>query len=98
MGGTGGTLVHYTGTWSSPVSVGSSDVSGLWGTSSTDVYMVNRDGQIWHYNGTSWVLYAGLQNSDVALLAIWGSGRTDVWTVGTDFSNYQFNRVFHGTR
>lgn len=96
VGGAGGNLVHYNGTsWSSPITLGSTDVSGIWGTSSTDVYMVNRGGEVWHYNGTSWVKYS---IAGTALLGVWGSGRTDVWTVGTDALNFQFNRVYRGTR
>jgi hypothetical protein len=94
MGG-GAQLVHYDGSWSAPVTIGNGPVSGIWGTSPTDVYMVNRVGEIWHFNGTSWLAY---KLADQALLGVWGSGRTDVWAVGTDSTNFQYNRAFHGTR
>ena len=88
--------MHYDGvSWSAPITLGTNDVSGIWGSSSSDVYVINRGGDIWHYNGSSWVKYT---KTGDALLGIWGSGRTDVWAVGTDSLTFNFNKAYHGTR
>jgi hypothetical protein len=88
-------VVHYDGTsWSAPITVGNTDVGGIWGSSSSDVFLVNRAGSIWHFNGSNWVRY---RNPADSYVGVWGSSATDVWVVGADaaFTN---NKVYHGTR
>jgi len=95
LGGTNGNVVHYNGTsWSAPLTVGNADVAAIWGTSTSDVYLVNRAGSIWHYNGSTWVRY---RNQADSYVGVWGSGRTDVWVVGSDTA-FKLNKVYHGTR
>ena len=88
-------MVHYNGSsWSSPVTLGATGVGGIWGASSSDVYMVSRGGGLWHYNGSSWVNYPVATD---AYLGVWGTSGTDVWVVGADAA-FQNNKVYHGTR
>ena len=70
------------------------DLDDAMGTSSTDVYAVNRAGEIWHYNGSSWVSY-GIPAR--AFVGVWGSSASDVWAVGSD-DVFKNNKVYHGTR
>jgi hypothetical protein len=58
------------------------------------VYLANRAGSIWHYNGSSWVKY---RNPGDLYLGVWGSSPTDVWVVGADTA-FKVNKVYHGTR
>jgi hypothetical protein len=93
-------VLHYDGTEWAIVPGFESDGSAtfglyaVWGSSATDVYAVNRSGEIWHYNGSSWVKYA---HTNRALLSVWGSGRLDVWAAGTD-NLFGDNIIYHGTR
>jgi hypothetical protein len=54
----------------------------VWGSSSNDVYAVRGDGNIAHWNGTSW--WIGLVAIDVALWAVGGSSAGDVFAAGDD--------------
>jgi hypothetical protein len=96
MGATAGNMSHLSGgTWTT-WTVGSATVTGIWGTASNDVYMVNRAGEIWHFNGTNWVKYVPATGQ--AFLGIWGSGRTDVWAAGTDDPDFMFKRLYRASR
>jgi hypothetical protein len=56
-------------------------LNGVWGSSSTDVFVVGRFGMILHYDGTSWsAMSSGTTDS---LLGVWGSSNTDVFAVGS---------------
>ena len=53
--GNGGTILHYNGTvWSVMTSGTSQDLSGVWGSSGSNVFAVGYDGTILHYDGSSW--------------------------------------------
>ncbi|UCG85716.1 MAG: glucosyltransferase-I, partial [Gemmatimonadota bacterium] len=70
-----GTILHYDGSeWSGMTSGTQSVLTGVWGTSSTDIYAVGGDGVILHYDGTAW--------SDVwsgpGVSGVWGTSPTDV--------------------
>jgi photosystem II stability/assembly factor-like uncharacterized protein len=54
-------------------------VMGVWGSSPTDVFAVERDGTILHYDGSIWSEMSG---GSEWLTAIWGSSPTDVFAVG----------------
>ena len=55
-------------------------LSGIWGTSSTDVFAVGDSGTILHYDGAAW----SPMNSGTArgLDSVWGSSPSDVFAVG----------------
>jgi photosystem II stability/assembly factor-like uncharacterized protein len=54
-------------------------IMGVWGDSPTDVFAVDRDGTILHYDGSIWSEMSG---GSEWLSAIWGSSPTDVFAVG----------------
>jgi hypothetical protein len=58
-------------------------LSGVWGSSASDVFAVGSSGLILHYDGTSWTpmpLQSAGQPED--LRRVWGSSGTDVFAVG----------------
>lgn len=85
-GGSNGFVLHYDGidrSWSQvtsfPVGLGRF-VGGIWGTSTTDVWVVTNLGAIYHLDSTQWSEVAsGTKNS---LNAVWGTAANDVWAVG----------------
>jgi hypothetical protein len=81
-GGTGGAtaLHHWNGaSWSAVPSANSTDVVGLWGSASNNVYAVG-DVEIQRWNGTAW---ADVASSPVSVLfAVWGSSANDVYAGG----------------
>ncbi len=66
-------------TWQSP-SPTVEDLSGIWGSSSSYVFAVGKNGTILHYDGSSW----SAQNSGTseALNAVWGNLWSSVYAVG----------------
>src|SRR5437899_4462576 len=52
----------------------------VWGATGSDVFAVGDDGNIWHYDGTSWT--AQPSGTTQVLYGVWGSGRKDVFAVG----------------
>ena len=56
------------------------NLTGVWGTSGTDVFAVGAGGTILHYNGTSWSsMTSGTTNT---LSGVWGSSGTNIFAVG----------------
>lgn len=53
---------------------------GVWGTSSSDVYVVGRGGTIHHFDGADWSAMDGGIEED--LRDVWGSSADDVFAVG----------------
>ncbi len=71
-------------------------VSKIWGTSSSNVYMVGTNGAIMHFNGNVWQKMES--GTDVDLLDVWGSpdGRV-VWACGwIDFKPTVLLRLMNG--
>ena len=79
--GGSGTILHWDGTgWSGVPSGTTSDLSAVWGSGASDVWVVGSSGATLHWNGTAW---SNVQSgSSAALYGVWGSGTTDVWAVG----------------
>ena len=78
-----GALWHFDGSsWSAVSSPTASPLGAIWGSSSTDVYVLSgvqvAAGTIWHFDGTGWTPI----NTGTRLLDIWGSSATDVFAVG----------------
>src|SRR5262249_19640468 len=65
-------------------------LQGIWGTSSSNIWIVGGGGNILHYDGSSWTSVQSGTTAD--LNAVWGSATTDVWGVG--YSGTQ-GRVVH---
>jgi hypothetical protein len=81
-GGTAGntSLQHWDGaSWTTMAGAETADVTGLWGTSSTNVYAVGGTyAQRW--DGVSWTDVP--TDATSGLLAIWGSSATDIYAGG----------------
>jgi len=54
----------------------------VWGTSSSDLYVVGEAGTIWHRKGTTWAQEANPATS--TLFTVYGCSATDVYAVGGD--------------
>jgi len=63
-------------------------VSGVWGTSSSDVW-VDGDFGIEHFDGTSWSITPS--PGYLPLQGMWGSGPNDVWALGGGFTLEHWN-------
>ncbi len=92
-----------TPSWKTDLAQGSYDVSlvgGVWGTSSSNIYVTTATydfGQIAHWNGSSWSQEDLPGAAKVA--GIWGSGPNDIWVAATGDGNlgYIGAQVFHNT-
>lgn len=95
MVGSGGLVLRYdlaTRTFEKIATPGTETLFGVWGTSSSDLWVVggNPDnpesgGALWHYNGSAWSVYdstrirpAGIPN----LFKVWGRSATEIYAVG----------------
>jgi len=69
------------GSWEIQKSGTTAQLQGLWGSSSSDVFLVGSQGTILHYNGDKW----SPMNSGTSehLMAVCGRGPDDVYAVGT---------------
>jgi hypothetical protein len=79
------TLINFGGgsptpDWQPQTSGTTQTLTGIWGSSATDVYAVGWDGTILHYEGTDWS--ADLSGDGSILHAVWGSSAMDVFAVG----------------
>ena len=59
-----------------------SDIRGVWGKSSTDVWAATEDGKILHYDGNLWTKQAEVPIA--TRYAIWGLGPDNIYAVGDD--------------
>lgn len=55
-------------------------LSGIWGSSATDVFAVGGDGAVLHFNGGAWSLIRTADGQ--GLSAVWGSAPNNVYAVG----------------
>jgi hypothetical protein len=89
-------IIHYDGIkWSASNSTEnkSSSLNGIWGFSSTDIFVVGnelfRDNKILHYNGNNWSEKQFGINKD--LYAIWGNSRNNLFAVGTNGTIFKYD-------
>lgn len=90
------TILHYDGTAWRVMTSGSDagvELSGVWGSSGSDVFAVGRDYTILHYNGATWS--AMTSGSYDYLTGVWGSSGSDVFAVGTSSSGDHRGIVAH---
>jgi hypothetical protein len=76
-------MLHFDGSsWSSKASglPASHAASGLWGTSSTDLWFTGG----YHYNGTSWSQSASINGAR----SFWGTASNDIWAVGSAINHW----------
>ncbi|MBN1637363.1 MAG: hypothetical protein JW866_00225 [Ignavibacteriales bacterium] len=80
-------IAHYDGVdWSTlHVEIGEPILTGVWASSSTDVFAVGLEGTILHYDGNSWVHMNSGTNMN--LVDIWGFSSNDVYACGGDIDN-----------
>jgi hypothetical protein len=55
-------------------------LSGVWGSSSSDVFAIGEQGTILHYNGSDWSPMTSGTTSN--LEGVWGASHSDVFAVG----------------
>jgi hypothetical protein len=60
-------------------------LSGVWGTSGTNVFAVGDGGRILNYNGSSWYATSG---TTISPYDAWGSSGTDIFAVGWGVIHY----------
>jgi hypothetical protein len=75
-------------------------VYGMWGTSSSDFYIVGEHGNIAHYNGTSWEKIES--GTEMPITDIWGdyneiTGQYEVYATASDFVNYEIIEIIGTT-
>jgi photosystem II stability/assembly factor-like uncharacterized protein len=58
----------------------SQKLTGVWGTSESDVWVVGHGGLALHFDGKTWTPVPTGTNQDIN--SVFGSGREDVWLVG----------------
>ena len=84
---------HWNGTnWTgyNVTGIFGGNINKIWGSSSSDVYIVGTNGSIAHFNGSSWQkVESGERNPNFRFTDVWGStknGSQLVITVGSDFA------------
>lgn len=68
--------------------VNSSTSNGLravWGTASSDIFVVGEKGTILHFDGTNWSVMQS--NASTDFYGVWGTSSTDVYAVGKPISS-----------
>jgi len=76
-------LLKWDGTqWQAATSPTSTRLSGLWGSTVSDVWAVGNGGTIAHWDGTNWSLVASGTTSD--LVAISGLAANNIWAATSD--------------
>jgi len=95
--GDGGSVLHYDGsTWTSMSTGNFWELTGIWASSSSDIYCVGVDGTsgyegtVFHYDGSSWRPVA---NAPQRLWNVWGSSSTDVFAVGDNGTVLHYDGV-----
>jgi hypothetical protein len=81
----GNGVIHWDGNNFNPVQIpsivwGPYQMNKLWGSSSSDLYVVGNNGNIAHWNGSKWTKIES--GTDVNLLDVWGSPDGTVWACG----------------
>ena len=74
--------------WQNPLPQGN-DLYDVWGSSSSDVFVVGGGGTILHYDGSEWTAMTSGTLNDLA--GVWGSSSTDVFAVGWQGTILHFN-------
>ncbi len=75
--------------WSQVSSNTSSDLHGLWGASSSDIWAVGSAGTAMNWTGGAWS--STETPSGMILYDVWGSRASDVWAVGSSGTIFRWN-------
>jgi hypothetical protein len=74
--------MHYDGTMWTEVEPEGFPAGGdgqVWGTSASDVWLMQGDDTVYHYNGSTWTPHELLND----LNAVWGTGPDQIWAGGS---------------
>ncbi|MCP4348989.1 MAG: BACON domain-containing protein [Desulfobacterales bacterium] len=79
----GAGIFHYNGSSWTQMEKGPIDtvISGVWGTSASDIYVLGLTGKLFQYNGKNWIKIADTGHY-YHLHDVWGSSENDVFAVG----------------
>ena len=77
--------------WSRVESGTTNSLTGVWGTSGSNVWAVGAGGTILHWDGTSWSRVSS--GTTMSLNGIWGTSATDVWAVGQGGTTLHYDGV-----
>ena len=67
--------------WRGVTSPTTASLTGVWGSSATDVWATGANGTLLRWNGSVWSSVAS--GTTANLYAVWGSSPNDVWVVGS---------------
>ena len=67
--------------WKQMTSPTTVSLTGIWGSSPSDIFAVGHKGTILHYDGTTWSIMKS--TTTAKLTSIWASSSSDVYVVGT---------------
>jgi hypothetical protein len=91
--GNNGVVVQRIGTtWSTLASGTTANLSGVWASSATDVFVIGFQAGaslVRHYDGNNWTQMT-IPTNDI-LYGIWGTGPRDVFVVGDDSTLLHYN-------
>lgn len=83
-------VLHYNGSnWGLMHTIAGRYVE-IWGASSSDIYVVESNGEVHHYDGSTWDV---VFDAPAAIANIWGASSSNVYIVGS--SGSYDTRIFH---
>jgi hypothetical protein len=68
-----GVYARRSGQWKKELTA--SNVTSMWGSSSTNIFTVGYSSLIYHYNGTDWKQLANIVNAGYTLIGVWCTER-----------------------
>lgn len=74
-------ILRWDGTSWMEATEASNAFHGVWGASSSDVFVVGADGTIRHFDGSTWSFQSSSTTN--TLHGVWGTSSSDVFAVGT---------------
>ena len=75
-------VYHWDGvSWAFAPASPNVDLVAVWGSSSSDVWILGENGTVWHTDERR--LFGDPPQLRVLLSAVWGSAPGDVWAVGS---------------
>ena len=66
--------------WQQLTPITTQALTGIWGSSASNIWVTGTAGTLLHYNGTQWS--SVLSGTTLDLEDVWGTGPNDVWVVG----------------
>lgn len=82
-------LLHWDGLeWTTVEPLDATQLSSIWGSSSTDVWVTGAPTHILHFDGERWSRSLLPSDAGVYLTTIWGAASNDVWTGGAGLFHF----------